>query len=312
MKFNKGTIAATLTLTMLVAGAVGTTAFAANADNSALQSAAVTQQTQTNDVQTTETENSTDAAALAAQAKITEADAIAAAEAANSGYSFTVDELGSENGALVYELKGTDSNGNKLKALIDATDGSIVTQAADAENGGDTNDENGDNENSQNQADLAAQAKITEADAIAAAEAANSGYSFIVDELGSENGALVYELKGTDSNGNKLKALIDATDGSIVTQAADAENGGDTNDENGDNENSQNQADLAAQAKITEADAIAAAEAVNSGYTFTVNKLDSENSVVTYELKGIDGNGSEIEVQVNAVDGSIIQEAESD
>ena len=219
MKFNKGTIAATLTLTMLVAGAVGTTAFAANADNSALQSAAVTQQTQTNDVQTTETENSTDAAALAAQAKITEADAIAAAEAANSGYSFTVDELGSENGALVYELKGTDSNGNKLKVLVDATDGSIVTQASDAENGGDTNDENGDNENSQNQVDLAAQAKITEADAIAAAEAANNGYTFTVNKLDSENSVVTYELKGIDGNGSEIEVQVNAIDGSIIQEA---------------------------------------------------------------------------------------------
>lgn len=218
MKFNKGTIAATLALTLLVAGAVGTTAFAANADNSALQSAAVAQQTQTNDAQATETEGSTDATALAAQAKITEADAIATAEAANSGYSFTVDELGSENGALVYELKGTDSNGNKLEVLVDATDGSIVADVSGDEKDGDTNDENGDNESSQNQADLAAQAKITEADAIAAAEVANNGYTFTVDKLDSENGIVTYELKGIDGNGSEIEVQVNAVDGSIIQE----------------------------------------------------------------------------------------------
>ena len=45
------------------------------------------------------------------------------------------------------------------------------------------------------------------------------------------------------------------------------------------------QAQLAAQAKITEAEAIAAAQAAYPGSTVTVKELDGENGSVFYELK---------------------------
>ena len=79
----------------------------------------------------------------------------------------------------------------------------------------------------------------------------------------------------------------------------------------GEQENESNekadQAALAAQAQISEADAAAAA---NPGWTFVKSELDSKNGVIVYELKGTDAGGQKQEVTVNAIDGSIIQETE--
>ncbi|MDD3541644.1 MAG: PepSY domain-containing protein [Petrimonas sp.] len=160
MKFKKAPIAASLALCLLIVGAVGTTAFAASPDSSALPATSPQAQTQaaesenapdaeavdTDDVNDehvdendngteTGTESETDAedaqaqADLVAQAKITEAEAIAAAEQANSGYTFTADELDSENGIITYDLKGTDANGGKLEVKVNATDGTIMQEA---------------------------------------------------------------------------------------------------------------------------------------------------------------------------------------
>ena len=62
-------------------------------------------------------------AAQAAQAKITKAEAIAAAQAANPGWNFSKSELDSENGTILYELKGTDVNGQKQNIHVNAMDG---------------------------------------------------------------------------------------------------------------------------------------------------------------------------------------------
>ena len=72
-------------------------------------------------------------AAQAAQAKITKAEAIAAAQAANPGWNFSKSELDSENGTILYELKGTDVNGQKQNIHVNAMDGTIVQETADHE-----------------------------------------------------------------------------------------------------------------------------------------------------------------------------------
>ena len=65
-------------------------------------------------------------AAQAAQAKITKAEAIAAAQAANPGWNFSKSELDSENGTILYELKGTDVNGQKQNIHVNAMDGMFI------------------------------------------------------------------------------------------------------------------------------------------------------------------------------------------
>lgn len=71
-------------------------------------------------------------AALAAKATVTEQEAIQIAEKANSGYTFTVDELGSNNGVIAYELKGTNAAGNKMEIHVDASSGALI-QESDSE-----------------------------------------------------------------------------------------------------------------------------------------------------------------------------------
>ena len=72
------------------------------------------------------------------------------------------------------------------------------------------------------------------------------------------------------------------------------------------------QAQLAAQAKITEAEAIAAVQAANPGSTVTVKELDGENSQVIYDLKVQPADGSQaFEAAVDAVTGELLA-AESD
>ncbi|MDD2992147.1 MAG: PepSY domain-containing protein [Pygmaiobacter sp.] len=105
------------------------------------------------------------------------------------------------------------------------------------------------------------------------------------------------------------------TDGDNVQEENMDETGDPDNEQETQQEDAadaQAQADLAAQAAITEAEAIAAAENANPGFTFTVEELDSENGTVAYNLKGTDASGAGVEVKVNATDGTVMQEAEND
>lgn len=226
MKFKSTQIAGALAMSLLLTGAVGTTAFAASADAAATAPTAQTQ--------VAEEESKKDTAVLASQAKITEAEAITIAENANAGCTFTVDELDSEGGIIIYDLKGTDQNGGKIKVEVNAVDGTIIADSEqdvqnESESDSDENSDKTDDESvkatedpaleQQEQAALAAQAKITEADAIAAAEAANSDYTFTTDGLDNENGVAVYDLKGTNAGGATLEVKVNAIDGSITAEA---------------------------------------------------------------------------------------------
>lgn len=71
-------------------------------------------------------------AALAAKATVTEQEAIQIAQNANPGYTFVVDELGDENGVIVYELKGKDASGKVLEVHVDAGSGALI-QESDSE-----------------------------------------------------------------------------------------------------------------------------------------------------------------------------------
>ena len=72
------------------------------------------------------------------------------------------------------------------------------------------------------QAQLAAQAKITEAEAIAAAQAAYPGSTVTVKELDGENGSVFYELKVQPADGSKaFEAAVDAVTGELLANEAD-------------------------------------------------------------------------------------------
>lgn len=85
--------------------------------------------------QTGEQENENDAAQqaqLAAQAKITEAEAIAAVQAAHPGSTVTVEELDGEGGKVVYDLKVQPADGGKsFEAAVDAVTGELLAAESD-------------------------------------------------------------------------------------------------------------------------------------------------------------------------------------
>ena len=233
MKTTKrsGLLIGAMALTLMVTTALGgTTAFAAST-NSNLPQASITSSADTNLNEASEsaqTENeakdtakeAAENAALAAKATVTEQKAIQIAQDANAGYTFTVAELGSENGVIAYDLKGTDTTGKALEVHVDASNGAIL-QASDSEyeeQGADEaeNESKDSAKETAENADLAAKATVTEQEAIQIAQNANSGYTFVVDELGSDNGVIAYELKGTDASGKTVEVHVDATSGTIL------------------------------------------------------------------------------------------------
>ena len=90
--------------------------------------------------------------------------------------------------------------------------GQVQTQTGDQENENDT----------AQQAQLAAQAKITEAEAIAAAQAAYPGSTVPVKGLDGENGSAFYELKVQPADGSKaFEAAVDAVTGELLAAESD-------------------------------------------------------------------------------------------
>ena len=87
-------------------------------------------QTQTG-VQKTEND-AVQQAQLAAQAKITEAEAIAAAQAAYPGSTVTVKGLDGEGGKVIYDLKAQPADGSKaFEAAVDAVTGELLATETD-------------------------------------------------------------------------------------------------------------------------------------------------------------------------------------
>lgn len=133
IKSHIKTIAGILALALLLAGAIGTTALAAGA-GSGSPPPTVSQTTNPNDngsgaAVIPDDENDADKAVLASEAKVTEAEAVSIAEAANPGYTFKVEELDSENGVIFYELKGSGQSGGAVELEINADDGTIMAES---------------------------------------------------------------------------------------------------------------------------------------------------------------------------------------
>jgi uncharacterized membrane protein YkoI len=71
-----------------------------------------------------------ESAALAGQAKITEAQAKTTALGQFAGGTVTKTELDSENGKVIYSVHLTDSAGKKQEAKVDATTGTLLPAEA--------------------------------------------------------------------------------------------------------------------------------------------------------------------------------------
>ena len=111
---------------------------------------------------------------------------------------------------------------SSTKDVVAATE-QETTDASEAEDVNDVEEPEDaeEPEDSSNEADedaaLAGTAKISESDAIAAAEKAYPGYTFVSNGLENENGTTVYGLVGTKS-GKSIEVKIDAATGSILPE----------------------------------------------------------------------------------------------
>ncbi|MDD3227981.1 MAG: PepSY domain-containing protein [Oscillospiraceae bacterium] len=233
MKTTKrsGLLIGAMALTLMTTTALGgTTAFAASTNSNPPQASVVSNADSNLNVssESAETENeakdtakeAAENAALAAKATVTEQEAIQIAQDANTGYTFTVAELGSENGVIAYDLKGTDTAGKTMEVHVDASNGAILQESdSEYEEQGADEAENESKDSAKEAAEnaaLAAKATVTEQEAIQIAENVNGGYTFVAEELGSDNGVIAYELKGTDAAGKTLEVHVDATSGTIL------------------------------------------------------------------------------------------------
>ena len=134
IKSHMRTIAGILALALLLAGAIGTTALAVSADSGSPPPAASQPQDahgsrNHNAAAVPDDENEAVKAVLASEAKVTEAEALSIAEAAHPGYTFKAEELDSENGAVCYELRGSNQSGGVIEVEVNAVDGTILAES---------------------------------------------------------------------------------------------------------------------------------------------------------------------------------------
>ncbi len=172
---------------------------------------------------------------------------------------------------------------------------------------------------------LASQVKISEAQAITTVEAANPNAAVTCDELGNENGTAAYQLTVTAADGTKSEVKVDANTGAILSatgedadieendanEANDAEENDAAKANNSANEASEDAA-LALQVKLSEAQAIAIVEAANPGTSVTCDELGNENGTAAYELKITASDGSKSEAMVDANTGAILDSSNAD
>ena len=161
----------------------------------------------------------------------------------------------------------------------------------------------------QNQAELAKQAKITEEQATKTALEKVPGTVNEV-ELEDENGTIVYGFEVVSTDGTQQDVKVDAQTGKIVKVEADDEENGKENDE--EENDTQTQAELAKQAKITEEEATKIALEKVPG---TVNEveLEDENGTIVYGIEVVSTDGTQQDVKVDAQTGKVVKvEADDD
>ena len=153
-------------------------------------------------------------------AKLTQAQAEAAALAASPGNTVDHTHLFIQNGAPAYDVDFTNGGG----VIINGDTGAVIaTEAAGQDQGG--RGGHGGPGGGADQAALAAQAKVTQQQAEATALGAVAGATVDHSRLGQENGAIFWDVDFTDGGGVK----VDASTGAVIaTEAAgtDHPNGG--------------------------------------------------------------------------------------
>ena len=155
----------------------------------------------------------------------------------------------------------------------------------------------------QNQVELAKQAKITEEQATKTALEKVPGTVNEV-ELEDENGAIVYGFEVVSTDGTQQDVKVDAQTGKIVKVEVDDEENGKENDE--EENDTQTQAELAKQAKITEE---AATKTALEKVPGTVNQveLEDENGTIVYGIEVVSTDGTQQDVKVDAQTGKIVK-----
>ena len=155
----------------------------------------------------------------------------------------------------------------------------------------------------QEQAELAKQAKITEEEATKTALEKVPGTVNEV-ELEDEDGTIVYGIEVVSTDGTQQDVKVDAQTGKIVKVEADDEENGEENDE--EENDTQSQAELAKQAKITEEEATKTALEKVPG---TVNEveLEDENGTIVYGIEVVSTDGTQQDVKVDAQTGKIVK-----
>ncbi len=146
----------------------------------------------------------------ASQAKITQQQAEAAALTANPGTTVDHTQLQNQNGTLVYDVDFANGGG----VIVDATTGAIIKTEAAGTDGGGRGGHGGPG--GADQAALLAQAKITQAQAEAAALAVNAGATVDHSRLGDDNGTVFWDVDFTNGGGAK----VDATTGAVIASEA--------------------------------------------------------------------------------------------
>ena len=99
----------------------------------------------------------------------------------------------------------------------ETTDASEAEEANDVEEPEDAEEPEDSADEATEDAALVGTAKITESEALAIAENAYAGYTFVSDGLENENGTTVYGLVGTKS-GKSIEVKIDAANGNILPE----------------------------------------------------------------------------------------------
>ena len=122
------------------------------------------------------------------------------------------DPLKADTGTTAQTPQTPQSSGGNGQGSAPAPAGQVQTQTGDQET---------ENDAAQ-QAQLAAQAKITEAEAIAAVQAAHPGSTVTVKELDGEDGKVIYDLKVQPADGSKaFEAAVDAVTGELLATETD-------------------------------------------------------------------------------------------
>ena len=140
------------------------------------------------------------AALSVAQAKISPAQAIAAAEAKAGGKATGID-LKHKNGATYYKVE-TRQGKQEHKLEIDAQSGQVL------------------NSKTKTEKDAPPQAKISLQQAIAAAEAKVGGKAIEAD-LEHEKGSVVYDVEVLAANGTKHDVKVNADNGQVISSKVD-------------------------------------------------------------------------------------------